>query len=238
MDDLQKKLDELVKQSDLIVSSPDTIEKLKARGLPVKSIFITYKDYLDKLFVEKRKIADGLIKKLPHLEENIANATIQALYEELKECFVLGIPGAGITLSVILLELALKYRLFEERINEDPNSKWEHIEQIDFTKSVNDLFAKKVITKKERTQLDDFNLNTRNPYIHYNIQKLVKDMILQELSSVNIETGEVTKLKNVKPSEYPSLWFSAKRVLDKKTIIIVTTFCINWANKLLAKAQK
>ena len=235
MDDLQKNLDELVKQSDLFVSSPDTIEKLKARGLPIKSIFITYREYLNKLFANKRKIADDLIGKLPLLDANIANATVQTLYEELKECFVLGIPGAGITLSVILLELALKYRLFEERIKDDPNSKWEHIEQIDFTRTVNDLFAKKVITKKEKAQLDDFNLDTRNPYIHYNIQKLVKDMILQELSSVNIETGEITKLKNVKPSEYPSLWFSAKRVLDKKTIIMVTTFCINWANKLLAK---
>lgn len=55
MDDIQKKLDELVKQSDLFVSSPETIERLKARGLPIKSVLITYKEYLDKLFAEKRK---------------------------------------------------------------------------------------------------------------------------------------------------------------------------------------
>jgi hypothetical protein len=236
-DDIQKKLDELVKQSDLFISSPETIERLKSRGLPIKSVFITFKEYLEKLFTEKRKIADNLIGKLPILDTNIANATIQALYEELKECFVLGIPGAGITLSVILLETGLKYRLFEERSKDDPNSKWEDIEEIDFTRTINDLFSLKVITKKEKEELNDFNLYTRNPYIHYNIKKLVKDMVLQELSSVNIETGEVTKLINVKPSDYPSLWFSAKKALDKKTIVIVTTFCIHWVNKILSKSQ-
>lgn len=234
-DNVQKELNELVKQSDLFVSSPETIERLKARGLPIKSIFITYKEYLEKLFTEKRKIADDLIGKLPILDANIANATIYALYEELKECFVLGIPGAGITLSVILLETALKYRLFEERSKKDQNSKWEDIEQIDFKRTINDLFSQKVITKEEKKELNDFNLETRNPYIHYNIKRLVKDMILQEMSSVDIETGVVTKLKNIKPSEYPSLWFSAKRVLDKKTIVLVSTFCVDWVNKILLK---
>jgi len=57
-------------------------------------------------------------------------------------------------------------------------------------------------------------------------------MVLGELFSVNIKTGKITVMKNVKPSDYPSLWFSAKRVRDKKLIIMIVTFCINWANKL------
>lgn len=210
MSDVQKKLDELVKQSDLFVSSPETIERLKAKGLPIKSVFTTYSEYLDKLFAEKRKNADDLASKLPHLDEKIANATIQALYEELKECFVLGIPGAGITLSVILLETALKYRLYDERLKQDPKSKWDHLEQIDFTKTVNDLVKRGVLSKNEKKELDAFNLNTRNPYIHYNIKKLVEDMRLGELTSVDVETGKVTVLKNIKPEDYPSLWFSGR----------------------------
>lgn len=97
MDDIGKKLDDLVKNSDLIVSSPETIERIKARGMPIKSVFTIYQEYLDKLFVKKRKDANEIIAKLPHLHSDIANATIQALYEEIKECFILGIPGAGIT---------------------------------------------------------------------------------------------------------------------------------------------
>jgi len=138
-------------------------------------------------------------------------------------------------LSVILLELALKYRLYEERHKLDPNSKWEYIEQIDCTQTISELTKKKVITKTEKNQLDNFNSNIRNSYIHYNIKKLVKNMILGELSSINIETGEVKVLKNVKPEDYPSLWFSAKRTLDKKTIIPNVAFCIIWVNRLLKK---
>jgi len=238
MNNLKKKLDELVKQSDLFVSTPETIEKLKAQGLPIKSTFTTYEEYLDKLFVERRKLASDLVKKLPHLNHKIANSTLQALYEELKECFVLGIPGAAITLSVIFLELALKYRLYDERIKRDPNSKWECIEQIDFTKAISSLRKLKVISKKGKLQLDRFNLEFRNLYIHYNIKKLMHDMVLGELPSVNIETGDVKVLKNVKPADYPSLWFSAKRVKDKKVIILVVTFCVNWANKLLSKSEE
>ena len=238
MNNLKKKLDELVKQSDLFVSTPETIERLKAKGLPIKSVFTTYEEYLDKLFVERRKLASDLVKNLPHLDHKIANSAIQALYEELKECFVLGIPGAAITLAVILLELALKYRLYDERIKRDPSSKWEYIEQIDFTKAISSLWKLKVISKKEKQQLDKFNLKFRNPYIHYNIKKLVHDMVLGELSSVNVETGKIKVLKNVKPADYPSLWFSAKRVKDKKVIVLVVTFCIDWANKLLSKSKK
>jgi hypothetical protein len=233
--DLQKKLDELVKNSDYIVSSPDTIEKLKAQGLPIKSVFTTYNDYLDKLFVTRRKLADSLIKELPILDADIANTTAQSLYEEIKETFVLGIPGAGITLSLILLELSLKYRLFDKRLEDDPNSSWDHIEMLDFTNAVSELYKKKIITKKEKNTLDEFNLNVRNPYIHYNIKKLVKDMVLSELPAVNVETGDVTIHRDVKPSNYPHLWFSAKRVLDKKAINQYVGFCINWANKLLKK---
>lgn len=137
----------------------------------------------------------------------------------------------------ILLELGLKYRLYDERKKQDSNSKWEYIEQIDFSRAVNDLMRKGVISRKEKGQFDDFNIGTRNTYIHYNIKKLVEDMMLGELKSVNIETGEVTMMKNVKPTDYPSLWFSAKRVRDKKTVISIVSFCITWVNKLLAKAK-
>lgn len=237
MTNLKDKLDELAKNSDFIVSSPDAIERLKAQGIPIKSTFITYKEYLDKLFEEKRKVAEKLIEDLPRLDERIANATIQSLYDEIKETFILGIPGAGITLSLILLELSLKYRLFNKRLEDDPNSKWDYIEQIDFTKTVNALRNKEIISPKEKKELEKFNLEVRNPYIHYNIKKLIKGMKITKLPSINIETEEVTIHHNVKPESNTYLWFSAKRFLDKKLIKSYAGYCIGWANKLLSTNQ-
>jgi len=237
-DDLKAKLDELVKNSDMIVSSPETVERLKKQGLPIKSTFETYEEYLNKLFNKKRTQSSSLVKDLPRLGENIANTTIQALYEEIKESFVLVIPGACITLSTILLELALKYRLYRERVNSDPNSPWEYIEKMDMTATINELHKKKTISKEEKSKLDNFNDEIRNPYIHYNIKRLIKDMLLEELPEVNTVTGELTIHNNVNPQDYPALWFSAKRVLDEKTIISKVKFCIHWANRLLDFPKK
>jgi hypothetical protein len=62
-------------------------------------------------------------------------------------------------------------------------------------------------------------------------------MILGELPSININTGVITIEKNVKPAERPYLWFSAKRVLDKKIVVNIVNFSIMWVNKFLSKTK-
>lgn len=235
MNDIQKKLDDLVSQSDYFVASPDTIEGMRKKGLPIKSTLTTYQDYLDKLFLKKRDKSKELINKLPHMDDKIANATVQSLYDELRECFVLGIPGASITLSIILLELALKYRLYEERIKENSKASWNSIEKLDFKETINILHEKMVITLNEKNKLHKFNSKIRNNYIHYNIKKIIRGLIIKELPSVNIETGEVTINHNIEATKYPFLWFSAKKVLDNKSMTSIVTFSISWVNKLLVR---
>ena len=64
-EEIRKKMDELVSQSSILVASPETIEKLKAKGHPIRSSTITYKDYLDALFDKRRKIAhEALLSQL------------------------------------------------------------------------------------------------------------------------------------------------------------------------------
>ncbi|MGH7203181.1 MAG: hypothetical protein ACREHC_01915, partial [Candidatus Levyibacteriota bacterium] len=129
-DDVQKKIDDLVKNSDMFIASPETIQELQSRGLPIKSTFTTYSDYLDKLFAKRRGLANELIQKLPRLGDNIANSTVVSLYEELKECFVMGIPGASITLAIILFDFSAKYRLHQERNKRNANASWKPIEDL------------------------------------------------------------------------------------------------------------
>lgn len=234
-DAIQKKLDEMVKNSDMFIATPDVIKNLQKKGLPIKSVLTTYQEYLDKLFAERRKMANELVDKLPHLDEKIANGTITSLYEELKECFVMGIPGASISLAIILFDIAAKFRLFDERKKTNPEASWKPIEDLHLREVILELEDYRVITEDEKKELLDFNKEIRNNYLHYNIQKLVKDMILGELPSMNVDTGVVTIERNVKPADRPYLWFSAKRVLDKKTVILRVDFSIEWVNKFLAK---
>lgn len=235
MNDVQKKIDELVKNSDLFIASPETIESMKKRGLPVKNTFQTYDEYLDELFKKRRAQATELIKHIPLLDESIANATVKSLYEEFKECFVMGINGASIVMAILLLDLSAKYKLYEVRKIKNTQASWKPIEDLLLAEVIKELRIYEAISDGEEKSLLAFNSKIRNNYLHYNIQKLVKDVIAGELPSVNVETGELTIEKNVKAAERPALWFFAKKVLDKQSVVDRTIFCIKWVNKFLDK---
>lgn len=230
---LKKRLDKLAKGgSNFIIASPDTIEKMRGKGLPIKSKFIPYEEYLNKLFEEKKKLAYQIIGHLPLLSDKVANGTIHALYDEIRECYALGLFGATITLSVILLEVALKYKLFDLRKRSNPNAQWDEIEKDNFTSTVRDLNRLGQLSDIEKSELVTFNLETRNPYIHYNIQRLLKGLYLAELPVINITTGEIVMQKDVDLQESPHLWFAGKKKLDEKQVNEILNFCIGWVNKI------
>jgi len=226
-------LDELVKQSDILVATPETIEKMQKMGYPIGTKQITYGEYLDNLFAKRRAMAGANITKLPMLEESVSNATVTALYEEMKECFILGIPGAAIILALILLELSLKYKIYRERLKQDPNCRWDDIEALDFRASVVNLRKRQVLSRADKIQLDKFNDSVRNMYIHYKIKEIIDGTIAAELPEFNVATGKVVVHKDVDATKYPSIWFSAKRAVDRARIIEITSFSVDWVNKLL-----
>lgn len=240
MEDDVQKLEQILKKlannmgdRGFIVANPETIKKLKAKGLPFQSKFITYKEYLDKLFEDKRKLADELIGNFPPISDKVAHSAVRALYEQVRECYALGIFGATITLAGVLLELSLKHRLYKERALHNSKYQWEEIEKFNFTNTVSGLKKAGILSNEERDVLNNFNLEVRNPYVHYNIKKLVKDVMIRELPVVKTETGEKEILQNVKLVERPYLWFSGKKFLDESQVNNVLNFCIGWMNKVL-----
>ena len=232
---LKEKIDELIANSDYFIASPETIAQMQSTGEPIREVVIPYKKYLDDLFEKRRKVADELVLQLPHLNKQIANGSVAQLYEELKECFVMGIPGASIVLAILLLDLSAKLRLFKERKKVEPESKWDPIEDMHLREVILELRDHGSISDKEEERLLIFNKEVRNNYLHYNIQKLVKDMLIAELPSINFQTGELKIEYNVKPAERPELWFSAKKVLDRKSLVIRVTFCLEFVNLILTR---
>ncbi len=126
---IKEVLDELSSNSDMFIASPETIESLRKKNLPFNSSLLTYEDYLESLFKEKRKDAFSLIKTLPLLDENIANPIASALYNEFRECYVLRVNGAAITLAIILLEYSMKQRVFDTLKKSQPTLNWSKIEK-------------------------------------------------------------------------------------------------------------
>lgn len=232
---LQSKLNELVKNADVMIASPETIAILRKKVVGIKSKSETYKEYLDKLFKEKRSTSFDLLDQLPALDPAIANPTAGALYEEIRQCAVMGIPGATITQVVILLEFAARHRVWEKRLESDSNARWEDTELLDLGSCAMELKKKAVISKAEWKKLKSFNEDVRNPYLHYNIKKLleIERLTLKELPTINVHTGEITIYKNVNAANMPQLWFSAKQVMDNLTWRSKVIFAMRWVNNLL-----
>lgn len=230
---IKESLDQMVEFADYMIASPDTIEQLRQRNLPIKSTFVTYDDYLSKLFKEKRDQAEQIIEHLPQLDERIANGVANALYNEFRECYVLGVNGAAIILAIILLEYAMKHKIYEMILETNPDAGWKRVESKDFKWCVEQLKEHGVITENEETDLYDFNTNIRNNYIHYKIRKMISNMYLQELPALNVATGEITIHRDVFVKDMPHLWFSAKKKLDAESVRLISLFCLDWTNKLL-----
>lgn len=235
--DLQKLLDKASKGATHIVSNPDTIKKLQAQGLPIEEKFVTYEEYFEKLVAQKRKSAIALLKQLPLLDNSIANGAIAAIYEEIRASFGLGIFTSTIFNSIILLEYAMRVRVFEERLKNDKNSKWENIEKLKMKNLIKQLKEMKIINNKEGGALDSFNDKFRNPYLHINIHKMIKGIYANDVRKVDIKTKTMEIKNKVDVSKHPQLWFLAKKFYDRSYVLNVLKFCIDWTNRLLRKTE-
>jgi len=232
---LKNILDEASRGATHIVSNPDTINKLRTKGLLIKERFITYEEYYRKLIEEKSKYAIELLKKLPHLDKTIANSVITSIYEEVRSSFGLGIFTSTIFNSILLLEFAMRDRLFRERFKKDPNSEWEHVEKLKMKSLIGQLRKAKIIDEKGKIALDDFNDNFRNPYLHINIHKMIRGIYADDVKRVDLNTQTTTVENKVDVSKFRPLWFLAKNFYDKTYVMHVLAFCIHWTNKLLSK---
>jgi len=232
--DIEKIMDDLITGgSNVLVASPETIQQLKDKGLPIKETFVSYEEYLQKLVVERQKEALARLKRLPKIDSSIADAVINEIYEEIRSSYALGFFTSSIANSIFLLEYSMRSALFTVRIKNDPKYEWIKLENMTMKKLIAQLKKASVLNESDSKMLINFNDTLRDPYLHINIRKLSEEIVISELPSVNVATGVINIMRDVKASEHRFLWFSAKRFFDKSTVDQVINFCISWTNKLL-----
>lgn len=235
--DIQKLLDKASKDATVIISSPNTIKKLQAQGIPIEEKFTSYDDYFEKLIAEKRRTAIILLQQLPLLDKTIANSVIEAIYEEIRASFGLCIFTSTIFNSIILLEYAMRVRVFEERLKGDKNTKWEHVEKLKMRNLIQKLKEKEIIDKKGKAALENFNDKFRNPYLHINIHQMIQGIYANNVKVVNTKTNTLSIKNKMDISKYRHLWFIAKKFYDKTYVLGVLNFCVGWTNKLLSRSE-
>lgn len=223
----------LVKGSTHIISSPKTIEDLQKKGVkfdekPKK----TEDEFLNELFDERRKTSTALIKKFPNAPQ-IAIPTIGFLYDEIRECILFGQFGAAISLSAILVEFSLKHAIVRNNCgNVYDKDEWDRIENMELGPTIIEAKGLSIINDRQEEALKSFKNKVRNPYLHYNIKKIVKRVAANKIKRINVNTQKVEEL-DLPAEDNPVLWGFAKKFVDRETVFDVFTFSDRIIKELL-----
>lgn len=236
-DELKKIMDAVAKGATHIVATPDTVERLRQKGLPIESRFISYEEYVETLYAERKKNAVELLRKLPKIDDSIADGVVTNIVEDIRANLAFGVFSSSISSSIFLLEYAMRARIFTEKLKSDAQFKWSELEKLTMHPLVKELFRLKVITREQEATLLDFKKTIRNPYLHANFLKLSEGIVVKKLPRVDIRTKEVVEMKDVDASENRFLWWAAKRFFDKFWVHRVIDFCFEWTDTLLSKKR-
>lgn len=224
MKDINSLLSELANGATHIISSPDTIEQLQKHGFPFdKPKHRTLEEVVDDLFSQRKSGALTNISKFPSAP-NIAIPVVGFLYDEIRECILFGLYGAAISLSAVLIEFSLKEAIVRKKHGKTYNqAEWDRIEGIEFGKTITEAKNDGVIDDEMEKALISFKNTIRNPYLHYNIKKITKNVAANKIQKIDIKTGKVEEL-DLLAKDNPIVWGFAKRFVDREMVFNVFTF--------------
>lgn len=237
MSDIDDFLSGLVKGSTHIISSPKTIQALQAKGVKFdKPVIKTTDQFIDELFEQRKKIALSNIGEFPRAPQ-IAIPTIGFLYDEIRECILFGLNGAAISLSAVLVEFSLKHAIVKKKSKElYDKSEWGRIENIELGPTIKKARELDIIDDKAKEALISFKNTIRNPYLHYNIKRITKDVAANKVKKVNINTKEVEE-KNMLAKDNPILWGFAKKFVDRERVLDIFVFTDKFVKLLFEKQE-
>ncbi len=225
--DLKEIFDGLSADVDSISLNPTTLERLRKQGInlperprhtPEESVNYLFND-------QRKKQALHMYRQLPDLGD-IPVPSIQSLYKEIRAAAVLGLHGAAITLSGILLEYALKYAAYKVEMGQFANydsKKWDEFEALDFANAIGRATKNKLLTKEAKKSLNEFRVRFRNPYNHYNIRKITANYYHPELKVLDTKTKTV-ETRSVAAKDDPVLQALVKPIADADHVLEVIVY--------------
>ncbi|MCL4354955.1 hypothetical protein M1349_05870 [Patescibacteria group bacterium] len=235
MKNINDLLTELSQGATHIISKPETIEELQKQGVEFDQLKqITLEQAVEDLFSQRKGVALANITKfLP--PPNIAIPTIELLYDEIRECILFELYGAAISLSAVLVEFSLKRAIVEKKCGDTyDKNEWNRIENIELGPTIQEAKQLKVIDDAMEKKLINFKDTVRNPYLHYNIKKITKDVVAGKVKQVDIKTRQVKEV-DLYAKDNPIMWSLAKRFIDREMVFKVFRFADNLIKYLFTK---
>lgn len=232
--DIDQFLSELTEGYTHIISSPQTIENLRKRGVKFdEPVVKSYEEIVNDLFQKRKGIALDTISKFPSAP-TAAIPTIGFLYDEIRECVLFGLNGAAITLSAILVEFSLKHSIVKKKCGDTyDKTEWERIENMELGPVIKEARKLEIIDDGLEKKLDNFRVTVRNPYLHYNIQKLTEDVVARKVRKVNVEALKIEEV-DMPAEDNPIVWGIAKRFVDKDLVFKAFYFADSVVKKLFS----
>lgn len=235
-DDIEKIMEELAKGANRIIVNPDTLETLKKQGVPFDVI---PSQTIGELFDQRKEKAYSVAGFLPNLPKELP-PTIQALYQEIRECIFFGLNGAAITMSSILIEYVVKHATFIAEAGgyekADPKS-WDEFENIELAPAINRAKKAGLLDSKMAKRLHSFRKAIRNVYNHYNITKITKNVIARKVQRLDVNTGKVEEI-DIEAKDSPMIQAQAKPIMDEHNVLPVFHFADEVVKYLLPKIKK
>lgn len=233
--DIEKIMEGLAKGSDRIIVNPETLEDLKSQGIPFD---IVPSQTIGELFDQRKEKAYSKAHHLPSLPEGLPPA-IRALYQEIRDCIFFGLNGAVITMSSILIEYVIKHTTFIKESggykDADPQ-KWDEFEDMELATAINRAKRAGLLDSKMAERLHSFRVTIRNPYNHYNIKKITKNIVANKVKRLDVKTGEVKEI-DIEAQDNPMIQAQAKPFMDEHHVFPVFNFADEVVKYLLPKIK-
>lgn len=239
--DPQKLLDQLISSgngNEVIIASSNTISNLEQRGVPFTySKEKTIEEDVKELFLEKEKSALEIAKRLPTAPIN-AGPEIKSLYDEIRTSIILGLNGAAITLSSILVEYILRYAILDLISSHKYSPElWDEYENKKFEQLIDQAKRLKLIDKRESKQVKSFKNDIRNPYAHYNLKAITKGGSWEKVKILSLETGEIEE-KTIKSEENVVIQHMLKPRVDAFLVFSVFQFADQFTKVTLERLKE
>ncbi|EKD86594.1 MAG: hypothetical protein ACD_37C00225G0007 [uncultured bacterium] len=136
---------------------------------------------------------------------------------------------------MVLVEFSLKHAIVKKIQGDTYNkTEWDRIESKELGPTIVEARKYNIIDEVMKNALISFKNTVRNPYLHYNIKKITKNVIANKVKKIDVNTQKVEEV-DLPAEDNPITWGFAKRFVDRETVFNVFIFADKTVKYLFEK---
>ena len=142
-------------------------------------------------------------------------------------------------MSSILIEYSIKYVTYIRESGGHGSAnpdEWDEFEEMEFSPAINRARKAALLDSEMAKRLHSFRTTIRNPYNHYNIKKITKNIVARKVKQLNVNSGQVEEV-DIEAEKNPMIQTQAKPFMDEHHVLSVFHFADEVVKYLLLKMK-